>query len=330
MISRRNILCGSLLPLIAPKMAWAQAAVAKPVTDLRPGEWTWFPERAPDGPVVVIVSLSDQLAYVYRNGIRVGVSTVSSGKQGFETPEGVFTVLRKEKLHRSHKYHNAAMPDSQFFFGGAALHAGGLPGYPSSHGCVHLPRPFADALFQITHNGTPVIVTSAKTGIGQMQHAGIVLSNNDLKQIETFVGNVKSKSLPQDSQGKHGAFSLLVSGADRQLYGIQDGEIVLNAPIGVKRSRWPLGAHVYVLQGFNDNRSKFDWIAIGLGSNQTPSADQQKELAATFQLVIPPEVYSDVASRLHPGSTFMLTDLPAHPATRTGQDFLIMRDTGRG
>lgn len=330
MISRRSLLCGSLFPLIVPKTAWATDSIAKPVADLKPGEWTWFPERSPSGPVVVIVSLGDQLAYVYRNGIRIGVSTVSSGKQGFETPEGVFTVLRKEKLHRSHKYHNAAMPDSQFFFGGAALHAGGLPGYPSSHGCVHLPQPFAEALFQITHVGTPVIVTRARTGVGQMQHAGIVLSNADLKQIETFVGNVKSKSLPQDTKGKNGIFSVLVSGADRQLYGLLDGEVVLSAPIDVKHPRWPLGAHVYVLDGFNSDRSHFNWIAIGLGSNQAPSIDQQKELAATFELVIPPDVYDQVAQRLHPGSTFMLTDLPAHPATRTGEDFLIMRDTGRG
>ena len=50
-------------------------------------------------------------------------------------------------MHHSSKYNNAPMPDSQFFFGGAALHAGGLPGYPSSHGCVHLPTKFAELVF---------------------------------------------------------------------------------------------------------------------------------------------------------------------------------------
>ncbi|MCY6381082.1 L,D-transpeptidase [Hoeflea prorocentri] len=304
--------------------AWSQKA--EPATDLKPGEWLWYPERSLYGPVTVIVSLSDQLAFVYRNGIRIGVTTVSSGRPGFETPTGVFMIFKKEKLHLSKKYDNAPMPDSQFFFGGAALHAGGLPGYPSSHGCVHLPTEFAALLFEVTHDGTPVIVTNERSGIGGLSHAGLVMSEQDLKQIEKLAGGVSDKKLAADNAGKNSNFSLLVSGADGAVYGLKDGAILFTSPIGIKNPRKPLGSHVYILQGFDPDRKNFDWLAVGMGTGHEDRVRQQKELAATNRLTIPPDIYATIAQNLHPGSAFMLTDLPAHPATRTGTDFVIMRD----
>ena len=77
---------------------------------LTPGEFTWHPERAPSGPVVIIVSIPEQRAYVYRNGIRIGASTVSTGKSGHETPTGVFSILEKDQQHVSSTYKGAAMP----------------------------------------------------------------------------------------------------------------------------------------------------------------------------------------------------------------------------
>ncbi|MCP4318225.1 MAG: L,D-transpeptidase family protein [Hyphomicrobiales bacterium] len=296
-------------------------------TSLKPGQWLWYPERSLYGPVTVIVSLSDQLAFVYRNGVRIGVTTISSGRSGFDTPTGVFTVFQKEKLHLSKKYNNAPMPDSQFFFGGAALHAGGLPGYPSSHGCVHLPTGFAAQLFDITHNGTPVIVTNERSGIGGLSHAGLVLSETDLKQIEKLTGHVAGKKLPVNKAGKKEAsFSILVSEADATLYGMKNGEIIIQSSIGIANPNRSLGSHVFILQGFDSDRKTFDWLAVGMGTGHEDSVQQQRELAATSRLTIPPDTYAMIAENLHPGSAFMVTDLPAHPDTRTGTDFVIMRD----
>ena len=96
----------------------------------------------------MIVSLPEQLAYVYRNGVVIGVATVSTGKKGHETPTGVFTILQKDANHHSSLYNNAPMKfQERLTWDGVALHAGGLPGYPSSHGCVHLPSKFAEELF---------------------------------------------------------------------------------------------------------------------------------------------------------------------------------------
>ena len=112
---------------------------------LKPGQFLWHPERASAGPVVVLVSLLEQRAYVYRNGIRIGVARVSTGKPGHLTPTGVFTILQKQEYHRSTLYNSAPMPYMErLTWDGVALHAGGLPGYPSSHGCVHLPRKFSN------------------------------------------------------------------------------------------------------------------------------------------------------------------------------------------
>src|SRR3954462_4562287 len=116
----------------------AQLQLARQAGKLKPGEWGLKPQGAPSGPVLVYVDLSRQRATVYRNGVRMAVSTISSGKDGHETPTGVFTILQKDADHRSSLYNSAPMPFQQrLTWDGVALHAGGLPGYPESHGCVH-------------------------------------------------------------------------------------------------------------------------------------------------------------------------------------------------
>jgi hypothetical protein len=101
---------------------------------------------------------------VYRNGIRVGVATISSGRKGYETPTGVFTILQKDKDHHSNVYDNAPMPYQQrLTWSGVALHAGGVPGYPESHGCVHLPTAFAEKLFAASNMGMTVVVSKPAT-----------------------------------------------------------------------------------------------------------------------------------------------------------------------
>jgi lipoprotein-anchoring transpeptidase ErfK/SrfK len=81
-----------------------------PAASLLPGQFVWAGDAAPEGPIVVVVSITEQRAFVYRNGIRIGVSTVSTGKAGHDTPTGVFTILQKDKDHHSNVYNNAAMP----------------------------------------------------------------------------------------------------------------------------------------------------------------------------------------------------------------------------
>ena len=138
-------LCGAAPLAISPAQPQGalqseQLRLAKQAEKLKPGQWVWAEKIAPAGPILVYVDLARQRATVYRNGVRIGVTTVSSGKEGYETPMGVFTILEKDKDHRSRTYDNAPMPyNLRLTWKGVALHAGNLPGYPASHGCVRLP-----------------------------------------------------------------------------------------------------------------------------------------------------------------------------------------------
>jgi len=125
---------------------------------LGPNQYLWAKDLG-SGPARVVISLGEQMAYVYRGDRLIGMSAVSSGKEGKDTPTGIFTVLEKKPMHRSRKYDNAPMPFMQRIDNyGIALHAGHNPGEPASHGCVRLPSAFASKLYRVTNVGTQVLI----------------------------------------------------------------------------------------------------------------------------------------------------------------------------
>ena len=131
-----------------------QAAVA---ADIAPGRFVWKAEAASEGPVRVLVSIPLQMAFVYRGDALVGVSSVSTGQPGYDTPTGTFNILEKDKDHKSNIYDDAPMPYMlRLTWDGVALHAGHVTGQPASHGCVRLPAAFAKKLFDITPKGATV------------------------------------------------------------------------------------------------------------------------------------------------------------------------------
>jgi lipoprotein-anchoring transpeptidase ErfK/SrfK len=126
---------------------------------LKPGQYVWRDVPASAGAERVVVSLADQMAYLYRGDTIVAASTISSGKAGKDTPTGIFSVLDKRPMYRSKKYDNAPMPWMQRIDQyGIALHAGYNPGQPASHGCVRLPSAFAKKLYSVTDLGTPIYI----------------------------------------------------------------------------------------------------------------------------------------------------------------------------
>src|ERR1700724_1581462 len=117
-------------------------------------------ESRPVGaPLMAIVSLSNQRVTIYDADGWILRAPVSSGQTGYETPAGVYSVIQKEEEHHSNLYDDASMPFMQrITWSGIALHAGPLPGYPASHGCVRMPYEFAQRLFDMTKIGMRVIV----------------------------------------------------------------------------------------------------------------------------------------------------------------------------
>ena len=126
---------------------------------LVPGQYRWLATIPQEGETRIVIDRLTQTFYVYRGEQLVGLSTMSSGKKGKETPLGFWAVMLKKKRGFSRKYDNAPMPFMQMYDDkGIAFHAGPNPGYPASHGCVRLPLKFAERLFGMTKMGTKVII----------------------------------------------------------------------------------------------------------------------------------------------------------------------------
>ena len=136
------------------------AALAADPDAMKPGQFMWLASPADsDAPISITIDLGKQIALVYRGENLIGISTISSGKAGHETPSGSFSVLQKRLTHRSNLYDDAPMPFMQrLTWDGVALHAGTVPGHPASHGCIRLPKAFARLLYGATRLGTTVTV----------------------------------------------------------------------------------------------------------------------------------------------------------------------------
>jgi hypothetical protein len=157
-----------------PGLPWSDALTQPPP-----------PPPPPDGGVRILVSLPQQKAWVFDDGKLVDTTPVSTGKKGHSTPVGTFPILQKKVHHRSNKYSNAPMPFMQrLTWTGIAIHAGALPGYPASHGCIRLPRSFAKKLYSLTDFGTKVTITREKPGDAQAALALIEAKVPEREQTE--------------------------------------------------------------------------------------------------------------------------------------------------
>jgi len=113
----------------------------------------------PQGPLLIAISIDNQDLKIYDSNGLFAQTPVSTGMRGHSTPMGVFSVLNKEKFHRSNIYSNAPMPFMQrITWSGVAMHAGVLPGYPASHGCIRMPMNFAVRMYGWTRNGARVVI----------------------------------------------------------------------------------------------------------------------------------------------------------------------------
>ncbi len=316
--NRRQILIGltgimSLVPLCST------AQTVLDINNMKPGEFTWHPEASPNGVVAIIVSIPEQRVHVYRNGIRIGVSTCSTGKKGHETPSGVFTILQKDKHHHSNKYNNAPMPNmNRLTWTGIAMHAGHLPGYPASHGCVRLPMAFSEKLFSVTHVGTPVIISGAPSDPWQLVHPGLLLTGDNVNEMKQATETLKGKAKKVFNSQNYNATVLMASGSDRIVYLYQNGTEIANAPLTVV-GEGPLGQHVLTLKS---NGSEFQWI--GITEYPDPTRPEKPETDIVDRLDVPDDFRQLVTGMLHEGLTLIVTDMPTQSDRQSGTGFVIM------
>jgi hypothetical protein len=307
-------------PLTATAAAHTKGRAVQPLTsEFKPGDYVWHPEISPSGPVVVIVSLPEQRMYVYRNGVRIGRSTVSTGKPGKRTPTGVFTVLQKKVSHESSIYKGAQMPHMQrLTWSGIAMHAGELPGYPASAGCVRLPVDFAEKLYSVTRNGTSVIITDDKFAPGETAEPGRLLS-----------GKTGAPSMPPLTAGRFewdpnkapaGSLSIILSTPDRQAYVYRNGIEIGRAAMFTTGLRQGHGSYVYSALDKFDAKGRREWISTAsFGRGRAPDI---KELAKG--VTVAPEFFEHLRAAVSPGTTLIITDVRVSGQTHSGTGFNIL------
>jgi lipoprotein-anchoring transpeptidase ErfK/SrfK len=129
----------------------------------------------PQGPLIISVSIEKQKVRIYDSNGFFAESPVSTGMAGHSTPMGVFSIIQKHKFHHSNIYSGAPMPYMQrITWSGVAMHAGVLPGYPASHGCIRMPMAFAVKMWNWTKMGARVIVTPGEMTPANFSHPLLV------------------------------------------------------------------------------------------------------------------------------------------------------------
>ena len=138
----------------------------------------------PVGPIVIAISVENQQMKIYDQNGLFAESPVSTGMQGHSTPTGVFSIIQKNKYHRSNIYSGAPMPYMQrITWSGIALHAGVLPGYPASHGCIRMPMNFAMRMWGWTRMGARVVITPGDVSPADFSHPLLITRKPDTKPV---------------------------------------------------------------------------------------------------------------------------------------------------
>jgi hypothetical protein len=289
----------------------------KPTGILKPGEYWWKPQLSPGGPVVVLVSIPQQTMNVYRNGILIGRSSVSTGTKGNATPGGVFNILEKKQRHYSKKYENAPMPYMQrLTWSGIAMHSGQLPGYPASHGCIRLPYDFSQLLFTVTGGGGTVVVGDSKTPTPHLaSNPGLLLAPKDFTP-EMVRRLARDEYDWRPERSPTGPITIVLSSGDRALYVYRNGNPIGRAALDVTgrglTGRERLGNHVFtLLEGSSGKPSQLApgreagrWMRVS--SEGRPVDAEQVASRVRFNT----EFAQKLADEIRPGTTVIITDQP--------------------
>jgi hypothetical protein len=278
-----------------------------------PSSFTWHPERSPSGALLVTVDLKSQKAAVYRNGIEIGTCLVSTGKPGHETPTGTFHILEKDADHHSSTYNNASMPyQERLTWGGVALHAGGLPGYPSSHGCIHLPYEFSKDLFEITSMGGTVVISDGAPA--QPVSKG--------HRIEFTAHEESSEVVLEPHAAAEGPTSVMFSSEDNGVMVIRNGVPIAS---GEAELNWfaakPKGTYTYVADGWTRDEEGTPhphW-------HQVAGPEGSAQIKAFGEVKIDARLKHVIDVLVQPGTTLILTDETLKGKTRSESGFSIMQ-----
>ena len=252
------------------------------------------PEPVPKGPLQIIISIVDQRVSLFDNGALIARSSVSSGMEGHPTPLGVFSVISKQRWHRSNIYSAAPMPNMQrITWSGIALHAGVVPGHPASHGCIRLKNDFAVRLWHLTKRGTRVIIAhgdvqpveitnphlfqpKAASGSSEFQTAtvatksigtaaatqGSLVSNAETPEAASLQvpGSAPAASAPK----KIVPISIFVSRKLSKLFVREGFTPLFDVAVKIENPEEPLGTHVFTAMEFQNEGTAIRWTVVSI------------------------------------------------------------------
>ena len=292
--------------VVAQQVQIGSRSVVRTVTSLKAGQFVWAPQVAPEGPMLLIVNVSTQRALLFRNGVPIGSTTVSTGKPGHDTPTGVFTILQKQVVHHSSKYDDAPMPYMQrLTWQGVALHAGKLPGYAASHGCIRLPAGFAKLLYGTTKLGMTVVITDMAASPRIAPGPGI------LSSLPSEVA-APSEYDWHPEKSPAGPLSIVVSTADRKALVLRNGVEIGVAQVTVDGG--DSGTWAYTLR--NIDAAGQHWIRVSLSSGARRGEAVPREEWQRFHVA--DAFRKAIAQIVQPGTTVVVTaDSLASGATAT-------------
>jgi hypothetical protein len=296
----------SLIPLLA-----APSVEARPrsYTRERPESVAAAPQRQPDGPLQVVISIGSQRLWVYdKNGL-LETSIISTGVGGYPTPMGVFAVIDKEQTHYSNIYGGASMPFMQrLTMSGVAMHSGMVTGRPASHGCIRLPHPFAIKLYKLTRLGVRVVIAPNEPTPQEITHARLFVRKpappaepvdpSSAKGIVIVTATDMTAAVANAKVGKITAeravelqklpISVLVSKADGKVIVRHGFRQVYEAPAVIRDPDRPLGTHVYTALEFKDGGNAMRWQAVSVPASGQSVASSRKVSRASRNEAEPP------------------------------------------
>lgn len=294
-VSLASALLVGAASVCAQQVDVSSGSIADMVEGLSTGQYVWVPEIAPEGPMLFIVNLKTQHAILYRNGVPIAATTVSTGRPGRETPTGVFTILEKQIVHHSSKYDNAPMPYMErLTWQGVALHAGHLPGYPASHGCIRMPAGFAKLLYRVTSLGMTVVIANVEAAPRVAPTPALLFAGPTASASGGAMSWTPEKS-------PLGPVSVIVSTSDGQAVVLRNGVVIGSAPVSVNAR--VTGTIAYALRSIDQQGQH--WVRIALSG---PSASDQEVSREEWHKYTAPEAFKkNVASIVEPGMTIVVT-----------------------
>jgi hypothetical protein len=245
-------------------------------------------EAPPKGPFEIIISIADQHLSLYGSAGLIARAPVSTGMRGHATPLGVFSVIEKQKWHRSNIYSAAPMPYMQrITWSGVALHAGVLPGFPASHGCIRLSSEFAIRLWHLTKVGTRVIITRREVAPVEIATPALLmpapkppepLANDDPDphlgtppEVKTATaadvaasasdgGSLHDQANAGEPGGPTRPISVFVSRKTQNLAVRQNFAPLFDAPIRIDQPDTPIGTHIFTVMA--TERAALRWTLV--------------------------------------------------------------------